>query len=104
MGAHDGVQARLSGRHQGRRRGRVPDVYTQLRSGGRRHPAGPDRAREGRGEARRGSPMKWTDSEDIGIGLYEKYPDVDPLTVRFTDLRERVLQLDGVDDDPKTSN
>jgi len=48
--------------------------------------------------------MKWTDAEDIGIGLYERYPDIDPLTVRFTDLREKVLQLDGFDDDPKVSN
>ena len=48
--------------------------------------------------------MKWTDAEDLGIALSEKFPDVDPLTVRFTDLRERVLQLDGFDDDPKTSN
>jgi FeS assembly protein IscX len=48
--------------------------------------------------------MKWSDSEDIGIGLYEKYPDIDPLTVRFTDLREKVIQLDGFDDDPKVSN
>ena len=48
--------------------------------------------------------MKWTDSESIGIALFEKFPGVDPLTVRFTDLRERVLALDGFDDDPKTSN
>ena len=48
--------------------------------------------------------MKWTDAEDIGIALAEKFPGVDPLTVRFTDLRERVLALDGFDDDPKTSN
>ena len=48
--------------------------------------------------------MKWTSSEDIGIALHEKYPDVDPLTVRFTDLRERVLQLEGFDDDPAASN
>ena len=48
--------------------------------------------------------MKWTNAEDIGIGLYEKFPDTDPLTVRFTDLRERVIQLEGCDDDPKTSN
>ena len=48
--------------------------------------------------------MKWTDAEDIGIALSEKFPDDDPLTVRFTDLRERVLQLDGFDDDAKTSN
>ena len=48
--------------------------------------------------------MKWTDAEDIGIALFEKFPDVDPLTLRFTDLRERVMALDGFDDDPKTSN
>jgi FeS assembly protein IscX len=48
--------------------------------------------------------MKWTDAEEIGIALAEKFPDVDPLTVRFTDLRERVLALDGFDDDPKGSN
>ncbi len=48
--------------------------------------------------------MKWTSSEDIGIALFEKFPELDPLTVRFTDLRERVMELDGFDDDPKTSN
>lgn len=48
--------------------------------------------------------MKWTDSEDIGIALAEKFPAIDPLTLRFTDLRERVLALDGFDDDPRTSN
>ena len=48
--------------------------------------------------------MKWTDSEDVAFALAEKYPGVDPLTLRFTDLRERVLQLDGFDDEPKTSN
>jgi FeS assembly protein IscX len=48
--------------------------------------------------------VKWTDSEDIGIALAEKFPGVDPLTIRFTDLRERVMQLDEFDDDPKTSN
>ena len=48
--------------------------------------------------------MKWTDSEDIGIALVEKYPSDDPLKIRFTDLRERVLGLDGFSDDPKASN
>jgi FeS assembly protein IscX len=48
--------------------------------------------------------MKWTDAEDIAIALAEKYPKVDPLTVRFTDLRGYVLALDEFDDDPKTSN
>jgi FeS assembly protein IscX len=48
--------------------------------------------------------MKWADAEDIGIALFEKFPQTDPLTVRFTDLRERVLALEGFDDDPKASN
>ena len=48
--------------------------------------------------------MKWTDAEDIAIALAEKYPNVDPLTIRFTDLRARVLELDDFDDDPKVSN
>jgi FeS assembly protein IscX len=48
--------------------------------------------------------VKWTDAEDIALALVTKFPDVDPLTVRFTDLRERVLGLDGFDDDPKASN
>jgi FeS assembly protein IscX len=48
--------------------------------------------------------VKWIDAEDIGIALTEKFPDVDPLTVRFTDLRDRVVALEGFDDDPKTSN
>ena len=56
-------------------------------------------SREGGGAA-----VKWTDAEDIGIALFEKFPAVDPLTVRFTDLREKVLRLDGFDDDPKASN
>ena len=48
--------------------------------------------------------MKWTDAEDIGIALSEKFPTVDPLAVRFTDLRDKVMHLEGFDDDPKASN
>ena len=48
--------------------------------------------------------MKWIDAEDIAIALTEKFPDLDPLTVRFTDLHARVLALHGFDDDPKASN
>ena len=49
--------------------------------------------------------MKWTDAEDIGIALFEKFPAIDPLTVRFTDLREKVhASSTGFDDDPKASN
>lgn len=45
--------------------------------------------------------MKWTDSRDIAIALTETHPDVDPKTVRFTDLMQWVLALDGFNDDPK---
>lgn len=44
--------------------------------------------------------MKWTDTLDIAIALAEKYPDIDPLSVRFTDLMDWVMALDGFDDEP----
>jgi FeS assembly protein IscX len=48
--------------------------------------------------------VKWIDAEDIAIALAEKFPGLGPLTIRFTDLRDRVLALDGFDDDAKASN
>ena len=48
--------------------------------------------------------LTWLDSEDIAIRLHEKMPDQDPLTVRFTDLREWVCELEDFDDDPKSCN
>jgi FeS assembly protein IscX len=48
--------------------------------------------------------MKWTDAEDIGLALHEKFPNLDPLAVRFTALRDWVLALPGFDDDPEASN
>lgn len=48
--------------------------------------------------------LKWTDYEDIGIALFERYPELDPLSVRFTDLYDWVIELEEFDDDPKASN
>jgi FeS assembly protein IscX len=48
--------------------------------------------------------IKWADAEDIAIALVEKFPDVDPLTVRFTDLHRWVTELDDFDDEPKASS
>lgn len=48
--------------------------------------------------------MKWTDAEEIGLALFDKYPDVDPKTVRFTDMHQWITQLEGFDDDPQSSN
>lgn len=47
--------------------------------------------------------MKWTDITQIAEDLHDKYPDVDPLTVRFTDLFNWVCALDGFDDDHQRS-
>ena len=47
--------------------------------------------------------MKWTDSREIAIALFEKYPDQDPTKVNFVDLRNWVLALPGFSDDPKRS-
>jgi len=47
--------------------------------------------------------MKWVDSREIAIALAEHHPDVDPSTVRFTDLHRWVIALHGFDDDPKHS-
>jgi FeS assembly protein IscX len=48
--------------------------------------------------------IMWTDAEEIGIQLQEKYPELDPLTVRFTDLHRYVTELDGFADDKDKSN
>lgn len=48
--------------------------------------------------------LKWTDTRDIAIALCDAHPDVEPLTVRFTDLHRWVRELPGFDDDPERSN
>ena len=47
--------------------------------------------------------LRWSDAEDIGIELYEHHPKIDPLTLRFTELRRMVIELKGFDDDPAKS-
>lgn len=44
--------------------------------------------------------LKWTDSLEIAIALTDAHPDIDPRTVRFTDLYQWVLDLDDFSDDP----
>ena len=48
--------------------------------------------------------LKWTDSLDIAIQLDEKFPDIDPQMIRFTDLHRWVCELDEFDDDEMKSN
>ena len=48
--------------------------------------------------------LTWKDTEDIALELYEKYPDRDPLTIRFTDLHTSIISLSDFSDDPGKSN
>ena len=43
--------------------------------------------------------MKWTDITAIAEALYDKHPDIDPLTIRFTDLHNWIVELEEFDDD-----
>jgi FeS assembly protein IscX len=49
-------------------------------------------------------PLKWTDSLDIAIDLSEKYPEIDPKYIRFTDLHKWIIELENFDDNPDNSN
>ena len=48
--------------------------------------------------------MKWTDIEDIAEALQEEHQEFDILSVRFTELRRMVVELDGFEDDPDKCN
>jgi len=47
--------------------------------------------------------MKWTDIQHIAEELNDKFPEIDPSTIRFTDLHRWVMELDGFDDDANRS-
>ncbi len=48
--------------------------------------------------------LTWDKAEDIGMALFDAHPEVDPLTVRFTDLHQWVTELEDFADDPTKSN
>ncbi|MEE2788797.1 MAG: Fe-S cluster assembly protein IscX [Myxococcota bacterium] len=45
--------------------------------------------------------LRWNDVHAIGEMLYDQMPDLDPLSIRFTDLRDWILALEDFDDDPE---
>ena len=47
--------------------------------------------------------LTWDDAEEIAERLAEAHPDVDPLGIRFTDLRRWVCELADFGDDSMTS-
>jgi len=48
--------------------------------------------------------LKWTDTNEIAIALFDTHPEIDPLSIRFTDLHKWVTELDGFADDPEHSS
>ena len=48
--------------------------------------------------------MRWTDVQEIGIALADSKPEVEPLSVRFTDLMQWVMALPGFDDQKEQCN
>jgi FeS assembly protein IscX len=48
--------------------------------------------------------LKWTDAQTIAEELYDANPELDPVTLRLSELREMVLALEDFDDDPQASN
>lgn len=49
-------------------------------------------------------PLQWEDAEDIAERLSEMHPEIDPLSVRFTDLHRWVCALPDFAGDPKASS
>lgn len=47
--------------------------------------------------------LTWDQPEDVALALADKFPDLDPSHIRFTDLHKWITELDGFDDDPMKS-
>ena len=50
------------------------------------------------------SKFDWDNTEDIAIELTDKFPNVDPYTVRFTDMHKWITELANFGGDPAKSN
>lgn len=48
--------------------------------------------------------LKWTDVEEIAFRLIDRFPSMDPLKIRFTDLHKHVTNLPEFSDSPKKSS
>lgn len=55
-------------------------------------------------EVKMAAELRWDDAEDLGIALADKYPEQNPLEVRFTDLHRYVTELPTFVDDAKASS
>jgi FeS assembly protein IscX len=48
--------------------------------------------------------LTWDHTENIALALFDKFPDVDPLKVRFTDLHKWITELADFGDNPQHSS
>jgi len=48
--------------------------------------------------------LTWDHTENIALALYDKFPEQDPLKLRFTDLHKWITELDDFGDDPAKSS
>ena len=48
--------------------------------------------------------VKWSDADEIGYLLHEKFPGQDPLQVRFTELHRLARELAEFDDNSVASS
>ena len=48
--------------------------------------------------------LKWDQAAELADVLVENHPGLNPLQVRFTDLRQWVIDLDEFGDDPDSSS
>jgi FeS assembly protein IscX len=47
--------------------------------------------------------LTWDQTDSIALALAEKYPDLDPTHIRYTDLHTWIVELPSFKDDPKAS-
>ena len=47
--------------------------------------------------------LTWDDPEGIALALFEKFPDMDPTYVRYTDMHKWITELDAFKDAPQAS-
>jgi FeS assembly protein IscX len=47
--------------------------------------------------------LTWDHTENIALALHEKFPDLDPTNIRYTDLHQWITELEDFKDDPKAS-
>ena len=47
--------------------------------------------------------LTWDRTDDIALALSEKFPELDPTHIRYTDMHKWITELDDFKDDPTAS-